>query len=88
MKREKVFDAIDGEREFQDEQCARPDRPSMRSDLSMGDYLLAMEENLNRAKRAWYSGHQPYTDTMAYVRKVCALGVSAGEKFGMPERRG
>lgn len=86
MTRTEVYSALDSERDFQDAETARPDRPDMVSHLSMGDILTAMEVNLRKAQAAWYRDATPYQATMAFVRKVGGLTVKAGEQFGMPVR--
>jgi hypothetical protein len=87
LERIDVYSAIDGERRFQDYQSSLEERPDMVPEMSMGDLLLAMEENLERARCAWYADANPYPTTMEFVRKGVALGVKAGEQFGMPRRK-
>lgn len=85
-KQKEVIDAIVGERNFQDEMVANTDRPDMIEDLHVGDTIAAMQYNLDLARVAWYQGSAPHQGAMEYLRKVCALGVQAGEKYGMPPR--
>lgn len=87
MDRVTVYAAIDSEREFQDLMTADPERPDMIADLGIGGGLLAMEENLLRARREWYSGSGTHQEAMQFVRKAVALGVKLGEELGMPFRR-
>lgn len=86
--RELVYQCIDGERYFQEEQTLRPDRPDMIPNLSVGDHLLAMEENLQRARLAWYSGSTPHRGALDFIRKVTALGVRCLENNGVVHREG
>lgn len=86
--RQEVYACIDGERYFQEEQTLRADRPDMIPDLSVGDHLLAMEENLQRARVAWYSGSTPHPIALDFIRKVTALGVRCMEKNGVVHRKG
>lgn len=86
MTREDVYKAIDTERDYQDAQSARDDRPDMVDDLPFPGILLAMEHCLNTARATWYYDAAPYQDTMNLVRKVAGLAVKAGEKYGMPNR--
>lgn len=86
MHREDVYAAISSEREYQDKMVASDDRPDMVPELGVAGTLLAMEENLRRARQAWYSGSGSHREAMLFVRKICALGVQLGEKLGMEPR--
>lgn len=85
-KQNQVIDAIIGERRYQDEMVDNTNRPDMIEDLHVGDIISAMEYNLSLARAAWYQGCAPHEGAMEYIRKICALGVQAGEKYGMPYR--
>jgi hypothetical protein len=80
-----VLEAIQTERDYQDRETAKPDRPDM-IDMGIADILLAMQINLDKACEVWYYDSEPYQDTMEFVRKITALGVKAGETYGMPHR--
>jgi hypothetical protein len=56
--------------------------------LSVGDHILAMEENLQRARVAWYSGSSPHHAALDFLRKVTALGVRCMENNGVVHRKG
>lgn len=86
IPREEVYAAIDSERDYQDRMVADADRPDMVPELGVAGTLLAMEENLERARRAWYSGSGNHWEAMLFVRKICGLGVQLGEKLGMEPR--
>jgi hypothetical protein len=86
--RDQVYACIDGERDFQDEQTLNSDRPDMIPNLSVGDFLLAMEENLQRARLEWYSGSSPHPRAIDFIRKVTALGVNCMERNGVVHRAG
>jgi hypothetical protein len=87
MERDQVIDAVDGEREYQNDQAAAGTGHVV-PDISLGDTISAMQFNLNRARDAWYNGRYPHEAAMAYMRKLAALAVQAGEKYGMPRREG
>jgi len=88
MKRKKVYKAIDSERDYQDRQTADPNRPDMVEDFGIGQAILAMEHNLAFARSVWYidDPNSHFVSTMDYLRKVVAIGVKMGEKYGMPFR--
>jgi hypothetical protein len=88
LERIDVYKALDSERDYQDAMTASDDRPDMIKDLGIGATLLAMKENLHRARVAWYSGAGNHLEAMAFVRKTCGLGVQLGESLGMPRREG
>jgi hypothetical protein len=89
FKRLAVFDAIDGERDYQnmrmqrDGSTATDDHPH-----TPEEFLLYMDHYLGLAKTAastiWGPGCKPAI--MDIVRKVVTLGVAAGEQHGMPQR--
>ena len=85
MLRKDVLDTISDERDFQEEMLSAG-RADMRPELQLGSVIAAMEHNLNEARAAWYKGSGNNPEAMGYIRKVAALGVQAGESFGMPKR--
>ena len=87
MERYQVIDAIDGEREYQNDQ-ADEGTGHVVPDISLGDTLSAIRYNLEKAQDAWYQGRFPHAQSMVYIRKIAALSVQAGEKHGMPRREG
>lgn len=86
MHRSEVFNAIDSERNYQNHLTMRDDRPDVPPDTPLSTILLAMNHLMMDAQKQWYVDHEPYTATMNILRKVSALAVSAGEKYGMPMR--
>lgn len=80
-----VLQALKTERNFQDAAVADPSNPVM-IDLQMGSTLAAIQLNLNKALQSWYSDAAPYPQTMNMLRKIGALCIQAGEKWGMPPR--
>lgn len=85
-KRSLVYNTIDSELNYQEILTADKARADMIVDLHLGDTIAAMQHNLNKAREEWYLTAKPHTNAMAYIRKVCALGVRMGMVFGMPLR--
>ncbi len=85
MKREEVFETINQEREHQ---LKFEDTASSHivSTLNMGGILSAIQYNLNQANSTWYKEKEPYTETTAFLRKIGALCVKAGEDYNMTKR--
>lgn len=86
-RREEVYAAVDSEREYQIQQCGNAlrhfDQPR---DMTIGEHLLCMEKCLADARNAWYKGGTGGIDSLDFVRKVTALGVSCMELWGAPPR--
>ena len=83
MSREEVYKAIDSERDYQDKMSASSDRPDMIEDLHIGDTITAIQRNLNQATETWYLGAVPHDEALKHFRKIAALCVKAGERYGM-----
>lgn len=81
-RRRKVYEAIDSEREYQDEKWGNPRHDEQES---MGNFLIYIERYLNRAKAGFYD-HNATVDVLNDVRKIAALAVAAMEQFGAPKR--
>ncbi|MFX4300265.1 hypothetical protein [Pseudosulfitobacter pseudonitzschiae] len=86
MNRSDVLEIISDERDFQEEMLTAG-RTDMRPGLQLGSVIAAMEHNLAEARAAWYKGSGNNPEAMDFIRKVSALGVQAGESFGMPVRK-
>lgn len=82
-----VYDVIDGERDYQDDQQGNAKRHEGQPAMTPGEYLLCMEKCLSDARDAWY---QPDggKKCLVFVRKVTALGVACMELHGAPAREG
>ncbi len=79
-ERSEVYDAIDGERTYQDERW-----PSSR-EQSVGDEILLAEHYLELARHQWAAEAPPEARTMHFVRKVAGILVRAMERHGAPRR--
>ena len=85
-KREDVYKIIDGERAYQDtvrKEYEHDERDQL--NISLAEWLLYIETQLNKAKAAVYALSDEAT-TMCIVRKITALGVACMENNGTPER--
>jgi hypothetical protein len=85
MERNKVYEVIDTERDYQ-LQFEDKEQSHIVSSLNMGGILTAIRVNLSNAEKVWYSEKTPYQDTTEYLRKIAALCVKAAEDYGMKER--
>ncbi len=82
--RRAAFDAINGERDYQDERWGRP-RHAVR-DHSPAEWILYMEEYLSQARSIAASEPDGPRLIMHAIRKVAALAVAAMEVNGSPKR--
>lgn len=83
--RERVYDVIDGERDYQDNGEGNAKRHPGRPPMTPGEYILCMEMTLAKARMAWY--HPEGGEAcLHYIRKTAALGVNAMELHGAPPR--
>ena len=86
MNFNEVIQVIGTERQYQELMEQEPDSHVI-TNFNLGDALLAIEFNLEKAKEAKYPNIDPeYKECMEYLRKVAAICVKMGEKYGMPKR--
>lgn len=87
MDRDGVYRAISSEREYQ----KKWDQEGFEEANSVGDYIAYARNYLGRAANPSLSGWDGTRGEydrrrMTDLRKVAAIIVAAGERFGMPER--
>ena len=80
--RDKAYDAIDGERAYQD------DRFDGRKPLSVGETILVLDEYVMKAKLSWSQEKRPEAHTMGIIRKIAGIAVHAMEDHGSIPREG
>jgi hypothetical protein len=81
MQREKVYEAIDSERQYQDRKWGTvQEHPH-----EVGGYLTLMRKLLADAEAAWASSNGDHR-AMIEIRKVLAVGVACAEQHSMPGR--
>ncbi|MCB1711489.1 MAG: hypothetical protein KDH96_03095 [Candidatus Riesia sp.] len=85
MKREEVFNVISGERDYQEGQ-KRIKESHVVEDFPLSSGMEAIRYNLDKSNKAWYTGKEPYSEAMDYIRKIAAICVQMGEQYGMPKR--
>lgn len=82
MERIKVYQVIDGERDYQDHKWGNGDVPDEEKDVA--EWINYMEFHLQKAKNSVY--YLDRDEALAEIRKVTALGVRAMEIHGVPAR--
>ena len=87
VPRIRVYAAIRGERDYQDDQQGNAKRHEGQPPMTPGEYILCMEKLLHDARDQWY-GPNGGVLCLEFVRKVTALGVACMELHGAPQREG
>lgn len=75
--RERVFEIIDGERNYQDE-----NDPPTELELTHGEALMALELQLEHAKGNWSNQPEGRQATINNIRKIAGIAVRALETLG------
>jgi len=85
--RSEVYEAIDGEREYQERRW-NPDTTSTGGAHSVTEFLVYMQDYVNEALHHVSRNADPEASLVALnvVRKVAALGVACMEQHGAPRR--
>lgn len=92
IKREEVYKAIDSERAYQNSQWPNaqwdgngevPANP-----LSIGEFILLLNEYVDKARNAWTIEKAPELNTLEFIRKIAGITVNAMEQHGAPQRKG
>lgn len=91
VSRKLVYEAIDGERDYQDS-VWNADTTSSGGQHETAAFILYMEEYIARARKLSSSLAEGATDengeeALDFVRKVTSLGVACMEQNGAPRRR-
>lgn len=87
--RNKVYEAIDSERDYQDARAGNSARENLDDNRDLGSMILLMDQYLVKTKAAFAGPHpQGKVDALEQLRKTVALGVLAMEYHGAPVREG
>lgn len=81
MERNKVYEAVDSERAYQNRKWGTIDQHPH----EVGGWLLLMENALRQAKEAWAGAPNDHA-ALEEVRKVIGLGVACAEQHGLRPR--
>jgi hypothetical protein len=81
--RAEVYHAIDSERTYQDRIWpAAANQPQ----LSIGEFVLMLDEYVARARKEWTNEKRPENLTLEVVRKIAGIAVKCMEHHGAPRR--
>ena len=81
MKREKVYESVDSERDHQDRKWGTVEQHPH----EVGGWLTLMRKLLTDAEAAWAGSNGDYK-ALLELRKVLAVGVACAEQHGLPGR--
>lgn len=81
--RAKVYTAIDSERDYQDKKWGEMDAANP---LTVGEFVLLLEQYAAEARAVWSREFKPNTETVDIVRKVAGIAVNCMEQHGAPHR--
>ena len=95
MKRSQVYELIDSERDYQDQQW--PSRgieeegspvPSYMpsNELTIGEFILLVEEYTTKARLAWTQEKRPELTALDNIRKIAGIAVNCMEQHGGVKR--
>ena len=85
MKRNEVIAIIENERNYQEANKGK-DESHIVEDFPLSAGLEAIRYNMEKANQSWYVEKAPYPNAMSYLRKVAAICIQMGEKYGMTPR--
>ncbi len=82
--REEVFEAINGERAYQD--SLWPDDEGFSNPLLIGEFLVLLDVYLRKAQEEWTVEPKPEINSLNTVRKIAGIAVNCLEQHGAPKR--
>lgn len=83
--RQEAFDAINGERDYQE--SLWPREVVHGTELSVGDFILLVEEYAAKARLAWSKQKYPETEALDNIRKIAGIAVRGMETHGVVLRK-
>jgi len=93
IERARVYEVIDGEREYQDRVWREnnPSSPETALDgtarpLSIGEDILLIEEYIAKARALWSCEKRPELGALNILRKIAGIAVRCMETHGAPPR--
>jgi hypothetical protein len=84
--RNEVYAAIDTERAYQNNLWPQDNRPGVPNPLTIGEFLLLIEEYTTRARAEWTAEKKPEEKTLHFIRKIAGITVNCMEQHGAPHR--
>lgn len=85
--RDEVYAAIDSERDYQAQQWPGRDVPGHENQLTIGEFVLLVEEYAAKARALWTHEPKPELQTLDIMRKIGGIAVNCMEQHGAPKRQ-
>lgn len=85
--RTEVYTAIDSERAYQDDLWRDPAHREHTNPLSIGEFLLLIEEYTMKARKDWSEESKPEFNALHGIRKIAGIAVNCMEQHGAPQRK-
>lgn len=86
VSRSEVYAAIDSEREYQDRLWPEHGGASNPNPLTIGEFLVLLDDYLQKAKSQWTTERKPEVQTLHIMRKIAGIAVNCMEQHGAPKR--
>ena len=89
FSRRAAYLAIDNERDYQDRVWESQDDPGHANNLTIGEFVLLMEEYVLKARAEWTvepKEPKPETRTLHTIRNIAGIAVNCMEQHGSLER--
>jgi hypothetical protein len=84
--RREVYAAIDTERDYQDRRWPSPFILGVPNPMSIGEFILLIEEYTEKARVEWATEKKPEDRALHFIRKVAGIAVNCMEQHGAPKR--
>jgi hypothetical protein len=85
-ERSAVYAAIDTERDYQDARWPQQNAPDAPNPLTIGEFILLLEEYVEKARVEWAMEKKPEQRTLHFIRKAAGIAVNCMEQHGAPKR--
>lgn len=86
MTRKEVYRVIDSEREYQDSLWPQDGRKGSPNPLTVGEFLLLIENYTSQARTVWSHEKKPTRATLNTIRKIAGIVVNCMEQHGADPR--
>ena len=86
LARERVYEAYDSERKYQDAQWPQDGAPGYPNPLTIGEFVLLIEEYASEASAMWKAEKKPEGETLKIIRKIGGITTNCLEQHGVTRR--
>ncbi len=83
-----IYAAIESERAYQDALWKDSEHPEHSNPLTIGEFILLIEEYAMKARKEWSEEPKPEIAALNTIRKIAGIAVNCMEQHGAPQREG